>query len=225
MVVQGPLRHYNQPVAYIDKDGSREKVSGHDISTAAYQLQQSAGKTKELISTVLLNTTGGFVAIGHPVLSAVGYFEYHDRPTTAFVDQRAMSYGGTIFTHCAQRVSKVQSKVMLHQTYQYRGEREKMPKHPPLSAPREQFRQELLGWLEANVSEEYRNWALGRAKLAFADRRNYLDDVEFIGQDLYRAGVVQRVTQNRADLAQAYAETTRSTPEAWPRQIQAFFGL
>lgn len=226
MIMKGSISRRNKPVAVVDRDGKFEKVNGLDVSTMAYELNVERRKARrELISTVLLDTTGGYVLDGSPLVSAVSYLAYEDIPSTAFVDSQALSYGGSIFAICYPRIVGQNSRVMFHQVYYNNVNQKGEAKRPKLYHPRDQFRSWLKEWLTDHTDSGKEAWALERAEAAFRDPKNHLDDVNFWGWELEAAGLANKAVLGRGSLALAYAKTTRSDPVDWPVQVRCFFKI
>lgn len=225
MIMSGSIRKRNKPIAVAERAGKVEVYRGKDVSAAAYALEQERiGTNQEIISTLLLNTTGGYVDTGVPLTQAISYLDYQEVPTTAFVDDEACSYGGILFKECAERVVKKSSTIMFHQYYKLvNKENGEAKDRVELTYPREEFREWFISWIETALHGPHQKWALQRANQAFRDPDNYLDDVYFFGWELKRAGLVKETVNNRRALGLAYARTTQSEPKDWPKHIQNFF--
>lgn len=226
-IMDGPIEHENPPLVVVERRNLHELTTGERISDKTYQVSKEA-KTEgvDLLSSALLRTPGGYVAVGHPLLGSIAYLNYEGVPTTAFVDDHTESYGARILAECRQRVGRIDSNIMWHQTYFLdTNKRREDSKTPKLTHPRELFRKRLCAWLESNVVPEQQHWVLERAEAAFDDPDNHLDDVEFTGWELKRAGVLNETVRNRRALGTAYAKTMRSSPENWSTQVRRFFKI
>lgn len=223
------LESPDDPICILQDGKHIELLSGAAIDVEIYKLVQIAEREeKQLISTLLLNTPGGYVSVGTPVSSSVGYMRYYDFPTVGFVRGEACSYGGHLLKQCASRIVVASSDVMFHQTYydqpktpdaSYNAGK---PFRPPLVYPRQQFRNELLEWLKANAHPSFKKEVLERARQAFSDRDNYLDDVWFKGWEFVKMGLAQEQV-SKGGLARRYSQVTRTRRQTWHPKIQEFF--
>lgn len=228
-IVVRDLERERDPLAVLEQGGESKLYRGSDISMAGYNaVGRAESEGTELISTVLLNTRGGYVKVGQPVSAAIGFMAYSGVPTWAFVDKRALSYGGYVLGLCSSRVVRDFSDVMFHQIhYRASGKYSERDRHgrklPRLAAPREEFQKDLVNWLTWNCDSEHLAKALDRAETAFRDPDNHLDDVSFQGLELGRMGMVDEVVNGRGALKARYESVIRKPEDEWHPSVQRFF--
>lgn len=228
-IIVRDLERERDPLAVLEQGGESKVFRGFDISRAGYDaVHQAQAERVELISTVLLNTRGGYVQVGQPVSSAIGFMAYSGIPTWAFVDKRALSYGGYVFGLCPHRVVRDFSDVMFHQIH-YRASRKYSErdkdgrKLPRLASPREKFQKDLTEWLTWNCDSKHLAKALDRAETAFNDPDNHLDDVGFQGLELGRMGIADEVVNGRRALKARYESVIRKPEDEWHPSVKRFF--
>jgi len=226
-IMDGPIEHKNPPLAVVQRRNLHELTAGERISDKTYRVSKKANEEGvDILSAVLLRTPGGYVDVGQPLLGSIAYLAYLGIDTTAFVDERAESYGAKILAECGRRIGRANATLMWHQTFQHSENNQNIGKtKPQLSYPRELFRSRLRAWLETNVAPEHQHWVLARAEAAFNDPDNHLDDVEFTGLELKRAGLLDEAVTKRRSLGAAYAKTMQSSPENWPTHVRRFFKI
>ncbi len=231
-IVEGPIRRWNPPVAVLECGSHQLLLEGENIPSTCRDVVSEARSTgTKLISSLLENTSGGLIAKGRLASAPIAHLQYMGIPTTAFVDEEASSFGGTLLMACPQRVVRARSSILFHQFHRRPMGDEKegdiddsvSPEKYPLVSPRHAFRRKLLRWLTGNTDPDHHPWVLGRAYEAFQDPENHLDDVRFTGEELHIAGAVNRAVNSRSSLAKAYLAHHQTPPKQWHPRIQQFF--
>lgn len=229
MIVDGPLEpEATTPRAILEGKGHREVVSDEEIQHALGHYL-SRGTPQQCISSLLVNTQGGLVARATPIWANIDYLKWLGVQTTAFVKDQALSCGGEMFARCGRRIGLPHTTVMWHQVHYHSpshyssGNTSEKPRYV-LANKRSLFRRELAEWLAQNVRPERRRDALRRAKMAFEDPDNHLDDVKFNGEELHAMGLMDYLAPNLKGLALHYAVHTHTKPADWHPLVQDFFG-
>lgn len=224
-IVEGRITKGNPPFAVVQRGKRCELVKGHDINQKVHDALWSTRKRSgDILSAALLRTPGGFINVGSPVVASIGLLEYENVGTTAFVIERAQSYGAEILANCRRRIALPDAEFTWHQTYlKDKNDKTSQSDRPILDRPREEFRTDFRTWLEKMAAPEHQHWLLSRAEDAFADPKNQLDDVDFSGWELKRARLIDQTVEDIERLGIAYARTMNLDPSAWHPKVRKFF--
>ncbi|OIP80425.1 hypothetical protein COW94_03135 [Candidatus Peregrinibacteria bacterium CG22_combo_CG10-13_8_21_14_all_44_10] len=217
-VVDGRIRDENIPYSLLvdSETGDVAKFvhDGKDPSSDAL----SGVPLDDITSTLIVRTTGGRMVYAQAVMRMLDRLMYEGIPTTAIGGHLVGSAGAKIFYRCPRRVVLGGARVVDHQSYDVLADGT-----VELAQSRDVFRSEFERFLYMNVRDGYVDVAMSAAARAFADKDNYLDDVEFRGWQLGEFGIAEATPRSYRHLADEFEASSEFSRRHWPKRIKAFF--